>query len=71
MQVLRERLVGRQSETEEQVERRVNIAKQELEDVQKLDFFETKLVNDELDRLYEETKRWFQAKYPSLHFNFE
>ena len=53
IEVLRERLIGRGTETEEKINERLKIAEKELKEV---DFYDYVVVNDDLDTATEEVK---------------
>lgn len=54
LKILRERMISRASETHSQIERRLKIAIQEMEEENKQHFFEYHIVNDEFERALEE-----------------
>ena len=65
---LRKRLVGRGTEEVDVIERRVEISRREIEEVQGLEFFEKKIVNDDFEVFYKEFKAWLQEVYPMFKF---
>ena len=65
---LRKRLLGRNSESLEVIERRLEISKNEIEEMGTLEFFEKKLVNADFEIFYAEFKVWLQEKYPLFKF---
>lgn len=58
LEELERRLRGRGTETEESVQRRLAQAKKELEFAQQPGVHDRVIVNDNLDRAYEELKEW-------------
>lgn len=65
---LRERLINRGTEELEIIEKRVGIAKNELEELQGLAFFNKRLINDEFEAFYKETLEYLNELYPSFGF---
>ena len=65
---LRERLINRGTEELEIIEKRVAIAKGELEELHALSFFNKRLVNDEFEAFYAQVKAYLHELYPSLGF---
>ena len=64
---LRERLVGRGSETDETMRVRLETARKELDFADKRsDIFHVKLVNDDLDRTYQQLKDELKKCYPHI-----
>jgi len=55
---LERRLRGRGSEAEESIQRRLTNARKELEYSSKTGFFDLILVNDDLDKTYNQLKQW-------------
>jgi len=58
MEILEDRLRKRGTETEETIAVRMNTAKREMEFVKKEGFFDVVIVNDDLDKTYDELKKW-------------
>ena len=54
-------------EAEEVVKKRLDTAKYEIEEIEKSDFFEYKIVNGDLDKCYGEFKECIFAMYPHLN----
>lgn len=69
VETLRERLINRGTEELEIIEKRVNIAKAELEELQTLKFFSKRLVNDNFDTFYNEVLEYLDILYPTFGFN--
>ena len=59
-QHLRERLLARGTETEETLKRRLDTAKGEMAYVEKESYFDKVIVNDDLERAYQELKEFVQ-----------
>lgn len=68
IEALRERLINRGTEELEIIEKRVSIAKGELEELQGLSFFKKRLVNDDFETFYQETLEYLHEVYPSFGF---
>lgn len=68
VEVLRERLINRGTEELEIIEKRVAIAKGELEELQDLDFFNKRIVNDSFEEFYAEVLEYLHELYPSFGF---
>jgi guanylate kinase len=62
---LKERLLKRGTENIEQIEKRLEIGKRELEEINSKDFIKYKIVNDDIDRSYQELKNILLKLYPS------
>lgn len=62
------RLKGRGTETDDVIEKRVNIAKEELAEAEKVNFF-TKMVNDDFEKFYQEFLKYLKKTYPSFDFS--
>lgn len=65
---LRERLINRGTEDLEVIEKRINISKAELEELQGLNFFNKRLINDDFEKFYVEVVEYLQELYPTLNF---
>lgn len=64
---LRERLVGRGSETDDTMRVRLETARKELEFAdRRSDIFHVKIVNDDLDRTYQQLKDELKKCYPHI-----
>lgn len=68
VEALRERLINRGTEELEIIEKRVAIAKGELEELQQLEFFNKRIVNDNFDQFYAEVLTYLHELYPKLGF---
>jgi len=68
VEALRDRLQGRGTENAEKIEKRLNIAIQEMEEAPKKNFFTAKIVNDDLDNAYGDLTDLIKTLYPSLIF---
>ena len=66
MQVLEQRLRGRGTETEEQIQRRLVNAKDELEYGRKPGNFDARIVNDDLSAAFLELIKQLRVHYPAL-----
>lgn len=64
---LRKRMIH--SRKLEEVERRLNAAKGELEKMQQFTFLESKIISDDIDTTYNEVQKWLQSNYPILKMN--
>ena len=64
--ILKERLLKRGTESEETIEKRLKIGEKEIEEINSLDFIKYKIVNDDLDKCYEEVKDNMIKLYPFL-----
>jgi guanylate kinase len=65
---LRKRLINRNSESLENIERRLEISKNEIEEFNSLSFFQKKLVNDDFESFYGKFKEYLQSVYPLFKF---
>ena len=64
---LRERLVGRGSETDDTIRVRLETARKELEFAdRRSDIFHVKIVNDDLERTYQQLKQELKKCYPNV-----
>ena len=68
VEALRERLINRGTEELEIIEKRVAIAKGELEELQTLTFFNKRIVNDDFDVFYDEVLTYLHELYPTFGF---
>lgn len=66
---LRERLINRGTEELSVIEKRVAIAKNELEELQGLSFFNKRLVNDDFELFYAQVLAYLHELYPALGFD--
>ena len=64
--VLEKRLRKRGSETEEKIKERLDIAKSEVTEINKTDFFNYKVINDVLDKAVAEMIENLKTLYPQL-----
>ena len=64
--VLEKRLRKRGSETEEKIKERLDIAKSEVTEINKTDFFNYKVINDDLDKAVAEMIENLKTLYPQL-----
>lgn len=65
---LRERLIGRGTETADAIEKRINTAKNELEEAPKKSFINKRIVNDNLEDCFKRLSGFLKEKYPSMGF---
>ena len=65
-EILKERLKGRGTETEESLEKRLNLAKGDMEYGQAKGNFDIIIVNDELEKAYEELMKFLKEKYTEI-----
>ena len=65
---LEERLRSRGTETEESIKKRTNTAIEELRESQKRSYFDSTLVNDELEACFSEFKQFLDGKYDQFKF---
>ncbi len=68
LEVLRTRLIGRGSETEDKITKRLEAAKWELEESQNSDLFPVKITNDDFNVFYETFKEFLKKYYPNFNF---
>ena len=64
--VLEKRLRKRGSETEKKIKERLDIAKSEVTEINKTDFFNYKVINDDLDKAVAEMIENLKTLYPQL-----
>ena len=65
LETLKKRLMGRNTETEEQIQRRLNTAEKELKFLEENDkFFECVISNDDLEQSAQKLARQFKTWYP-------
>ena len=69
LEILKERLKGRGSETEESLAKRLKIAEEEINFGNKSGIFQKIFVNDDFDKFYEEVKKYLTEIYPGIHLN--
>ena len=69
LEELKKRLELRGTEDSEAINKRLEIAREELQRLQDLNFFDRKLVNDNFDEFYSDFLEWMQIKYPTLDFS--
>ena len=60
--------MARGTESEEQMHGRIEEAKREVELVEKLPYFEIKLINDDFKTFYTNIKKILQGLYPQFEF---
>lgn len=65
---LHKRLSGRGTETEDQIEKRVRRAEDELKEAAQRTYFDKNFINGDLDVCYNEIKEFLTEKYPMLKF---
>jgi guanylate kinase len=63
---IRERLKGRGTESEELIEKRINIGLKEIDHINASDIFNYKIINDDLERAYLELKEKLELLYGKL-----
>jgi len=68
IEALRERLIGRGTETPERIEKRIEAAKWEMEEAQKSGIFPTTIINDDFELFYEHVKQYLRKTYPNFKF---
>lgn len=61
---IRERLKGRGTESDDVIEKRINIGLKEAEEIQKSHIFDFKIINGELEASYKEFKEIIMSLYP-------
>jgi guanylate kinase len=64
--VLKSRLLGRNTETESVIENRLKVGEKEIQEIEETDLFNYKLINDDLKECYEELKNYILEEYPHL-----
>ncbi len=64
---LRGRILSRNKESDEVVNKRLDIAKIEIEEISKSDFFNFLIINENLDTAYDEFKKAFFSLYVDLN----
>jgi guanylate kinase len=65
---LRTRILSRNQEPDEIVNKRLDIARIEIDEITKSEFFDFKLVNEDLNITYEEFKKCIFTLYPHLKY---
>jgi guanylate kinase len=61
--VLRDRLIKRGTETADQIENRLNIGKNEIEELKNCPFIDKKFVNEDLEKCYSDVVGWLKEIY--------
>lgn len=65
---LKKRIIGRGSDAEDMIEKRLETAKFELENYKKMGFF-IEIFNEDLEICYQEVIGYLQKWYPNVKFN--
>jgi guanylate kinase len=68
LEILKERLIGRGTDSKEVIEKRVNIGVSECEEIQKSNYFSCKIVNDDVVKAYNEFKSNIFDLYTDIDF---
>jgi guanylate kinase len=68
LELLKERLTLRGTETAEVIEKRIARAQVEMDEAPKKDFFTSKITNDDLERAYKEFVDLIKTLYQTLIF---
>ena len=63
---LKQRLLDRGTEKKEVIEGRINIAKEEIERIKNTDFFNYKIINDNLEVAFQELDSKIKELYPNI-----
>ena len=63
---LKDRLMKRGTESEETINNRLQIAEKEIKEINTLDYIKYKIINDDLDKCYEEVRETIVKLYPFL-----
>ena len=66
MDILRERLRGRGTDSEDVIEKRINIGINECVEIEKSNIFNFKIVNNDLDKAYFDFKDSIKNMYPDI-----
>ena len=64
-ETLNERLKGRGTESEEVIQGRLETAKKELKEIEKSEFFNHKVFNNDLDKAVEDMEEFLKKAYPN------
>jgi guanylate kinase len=64
--ILEKRLIGRDLDSKEVIEKRILIGKKEVEQIYSSDIFNKKIVNDDILNSYMEFKNTLSSMYPNL-----
>lgn len=65
--ILKERLIKRGTENIDQINKRIEIGKRELNEIENLDFIKFKIINNDFDNCYNEVRQIMLSIYPYLN----
>jgi len=68
IEILKQRLIGRGTDSQEVIDKRVNIGVNECQEIEKSNIFNNKIVNDDLEKAYCDFKSNIFSLYPDLKF---
>jgi len=68
IEILKERLIGRGTDAQEVIDKRVKIGVNECEEIQKSNIFNFKIINNDLEKAYNEFKSNIFNLYPDVKF---
>jgi len=66
LEILKERLIGRGTDSQDVIDKRVSIGINECQEIEKSSIFNFKIVNSDLERAYEQFKSNIFNLYPEL-----
>lgn len=67
LEILRQRLIGRGTDAQDVIDKRVNIAVNECQEIEKSNIFNFKIINNELEKTYSE----FKSSISNLYSGFK